>query len=118
MAAGCCQQGESTQTAGLRAPTLTLAPTPSFKTPTPTPTLSPTPTLTPAPTPTPTLALTLTLTPTLPLTLSLTTDPNPNQGGAEGEISGYEIFFWVWAIAREVGEVYELDEFSFGGVRM
>jgi hypothetical protein len=40
------------------------------------------------------------------------------QGSAEGEISGYEIFFWVWAIAREVGEVYELDEFSLGALRM
>ena len=40
------------------------------------------------------------------------------QDSAEGDISGYEIFFWVWALAREVGEVYELDEFSFGGVRM
>ena len=40
------------------------------------------------------------------------------QHSAEGQISGYEIFFWVWALSRQVGEVYELDDFSFGGVRM
>jgi len=40
------------------------------------------------------------------------------QDSAEGEISGYEIFFWVWALSRQAGEVYELDDFSFGGVRM
>jgi len=40
------------------------------------------------------------------------------QDSAEGQISGYEIFFWVWALSRQVGEVYELDDFSFGGVRM
>ena len=40
------------------------------------------------------------------------------QHSAEGAISGYEIFLWVWALSRQVGEVYELDDFSFGGVRM
>ena len=45
-------------------------------------------------------------------------NPHPNQGATEGEISGYEIFFWVWALSRQVGEVYELDEFSSGGLRM
>jgi len=37
---------------------------------------------------------------------------------AKRSCSGYEIFFWVWAFAREVGEVYELDEFSLGALRM
>ena len=49
---------------------------------------------------------------------ALQPNPNPNQGATEGEISGYEIFFWVWALSRQVGEVYELDEFSSGGLRM
>jgi len=40
------------------------------------------------------------------------------QDSAEGEISGYEIFFWVWALSRQIGEAYELDEFSLAGVRM
>ena len=40
------------------------------------------------------------------------------QHSAEGQILGYEIFLWVWALSRQVGEVYELDDFSFGGVRM
>ena len=40
------------------------------------------------------------------------------QDSAEGDIAIAEIFFWVWAIAREVGEFYELDEFSLGALRM
>ena len=32
--------------------------------------------------------------------------------GAEGEVTPWEVFLWVWAISREVGEFFELDELS------
>ena len=37
---------------------------------------------------------------------------------AKGAISQYEIFLWVWAISREVGEFFELDAWSLSGLRM
>ena len=36
----------------------------------------------------------------------------------KGAISRQEIFLWVWAISREVGEFFELDEWSLAGLRM
>jgi len=38
--------------------------------------------------------------------------------GTEGEVTGNEVFFWVWAVIREMGEFYELDEYSLAGLRL
>ena len=35
-----------------------------------------------------------------------------------GEVTPCEIFLWIWAISREVGEFFELDEYSLAGLRM
>ena len=37
---------------------------------------------------------------------------------AKGAISPHEIFLWVWAISREVGELFEPNEYSLAGLRM
>ena len=36
----------------------------------------------------------------------------------EGEVTPCELFLWIWAISREVGEFFELDEYSHAGLRM
>ena len=38
--------------------------------------------------------------------------------GAEGAVSRYEIFLWLWAISREIGEFFEMTEWSLAGLRM
>ena len=35
-----------------------------------------------------------------------------------GEVTSCELFLWIWAISREVGEFFELDEYSLSGLRM
>ena len=38
--------------------------------------------------------------------------------GAEGEVTVMELILWVWAASRQVGELFELDEWSYAEFRL